>query len=46
MPENGLELAQIGDILIIARSYESLEPFKKTLTAILVDSINEFRVFL
>jgi predicted enzyme related to lactoylglutathione lyase len=46
MPEVGLELAQIDDILIIAGSPESLKPFKRTQATFLVDSLEEYEEFL
>ncbi len=44
--EANLELAQIGDILIIAGSAESLKPVRDTQATFLVDSIKEFRDYL
>jgi hypothetical protein len=44
--EANLELAQIGDILIIAGSEEALKPVRDTKVTFLVDSIVEFRDFL
>ncbi len=41
-----LELAQIGNILIIAGSDEALRPVKDTQATFLVDSITEFKGFL
>ena len=41
-----LELAQIGNILILAGSDEALKPFKYTQATFLVDSIIEFKEFL
>jgi len=41
-----LELANIGNILIISGSDEALKPFKDTQATFLVDSIIEFREFL
>ena len=46
IPEIGLELAQIGDILLIAGSEEALKPFRSTRATFLVDSLDEFRAFL
>lgn len=46
MPQAGLELAQIGNILIIAGNEESLKPFRNTQATILVDSIDQFKAFL
>ncbi|AKB78254.1 hypothetical protein MSHOH_1771 [Methanosarcina horonobensis HB-1 = JCM 15518] len=42
----GLELAQIGDILLIAGSEEALKPFRSTQATFLVDSLDDFRAFL
>lgn len=39
IPQIGLELAQIGDILLITGSNEALKPFRSTQAAFLVDSI-------
>ena len=41
-----LELAQVGNILILSGSDEALKPFKDTQATFLVDSIIEFRNFL
>ncbi|MGB9979309.1 VOC family protein [Methanobacterium sp.] len=46
MPQAGLELAQIENILIIAGNEESLKPFKETRATLLVDSIAQFKTFL
>jgi predicted enzyme related to lactoylglutathione lyase len=46
IPQIGLELAQIGDILLIAGSDEALKPFRSTQATFLVDSLDEFRTFL
>ena len=46
IPQINLELAQIGDILLIAGSDEALKPFKNTQATFLVDSLDEFRAFL
>ena len=46
MPQAGLELAQIGNILIIAGNEESSKPFKETRATILVDSVDQFKAFL
>ncbi|AKB31533.1 hypothetical protein MSSIH_0843 [Methanosarcina siciliae HI350] len=46
IPQIGLELAQIGNILRIAGSDETLKPFRSTRTTFLVDSLDEFRVLL
>ncbi|WP_010240521.1 VOC family protein [Clostridium arbusti] len=44
--EMNLELAQIGNILILGGTDEALKPFKDTKATFLVDSIIEFREFL
>jgi predicted enzyme related to lactoylglutathione lyase len=41
-----LELATVGNILIISGSDEALKPFKDTQATFLVDSIIEFKEFL
>lgn len=46
IPQIGLELAQIGDILLIAGSDEALKPFRSTQATFLVDSLEEFRAYL
>ncbi|WP_339192905.1 VOC family protein [Aeribacillus sp. FSL K6-8210] len=46
MPEVGLELASIGDILLISGKEEDLAPFRQTSTTFLVDSLDEFKTFL
>jgi predicted enzyme related to lactoylglutathione lyase len=46
MPDVGLELAQIDDILIIAGLYQALKPFKKTQATFLADSVEEYQKFL
>lgn len=46
IPPIGLELAQIGDILLIAGSDEALKPFRSTQATFLVDSLDEFRAYL
>ena len=46
IPQIGLELAQIGDILLIAGSDEALKPFRSTQATFLVDSLDEFRAYL
>lgn len=38
----GLELASVGDILILAGSDQALEPFRKTKATFKVDDIHEF----
>ena len=42
----GLEMAHIGDILLIAGLDEALKPFRSTLATYLVDSLDEFKVYL
>jgi len=46
IPQIGLELAQVGDILLIAGSQEALKPFRSTKATFLVDSLDDFRAFL
>lgn len=46
MPQIGLELAQVRDVLIIAGSEEALKPFKSTQATFLVDSLDEFKAYL
>ncbi|MCQ1535386.1 VOC family protein [Methanosarcina sp. KYL-1] len=46
IPQIGLELAQVGNILLIAGSEEALKPFRATQATLLVDSIDEFKAFL
>jgi len=46
IPQIGLELAQVGDILLIAGSDEALKPFKSTQATFLVDSLDDFRAYL
>jgi len=46
IPQIGLELAQIGDILLIAGSDEALKPFRSTQATFLVDSLDEYRAYL
>lgn len=41
-----LELAQIGNLLLIGGSEEVLTPFRNTKATFLVDSIVEFKIFL
>lgn len=45
-PQEDLELAQIGNILILAGSNEALKPFRETQATFLVDSVVDFRNFL
>ena len=42
-PETGLELAQIGSVLLIAGSDAALAPFKATQATFLVDSLSEYK---
>ncbi|WP_297421846.1 VOC family protein [Clostridium sp.] len=44
--EANLELARLGNILIISGSDEALSPFRDTQATFLVDSIIEFREYL
>ncbi|HII93475.1 MAG TPA: VOC family protein [Methanosarcina sp.] len=46
IPQIGLELAQIGNILLIAGSDEALKPFRSTQATFLVDSLDEFKAYL
>lgn len=46
IPQIGLELVQIGNILIIAGSNEALKPFRSTQATFLVDSLDEFKAYL
>ena len=46
MPQNGLELASIDDLLLICGKEEDLNPFKQTNATFLVDSLDEFKDFL
>ncbi len=46
IPQIGVELAQIGNILLIAGSEEALKPFRNTQATFLVDSLDEYRAFL
>lgn len=41
-----LELAQVGDILIIGGSNDALKPIRETQATFLVDSVIEFKEFL
>jgi hypothetical protein len=45
-PQANLEIAQVGNILIISGSDEDLKPLKDTQATFLVDSIIEFKDFL
>jgi hypothetical protein len=44
--EAGLEIATVKNILIIAGPAKSLEPFRHTTATFLVDSVEEFKMFL
>jgi predicted enzyme related to lactoylglutathione lyase len=44
--EKHLELAAVGNLLIIAGKKKDLAPFKETRFTILVDSLKEFKTFL
>ncbi|KOA19173.1 glyoxalase-like domain protein [Clostridium homopropionicum DSM 5847] len=44
--EADLELAQIGNVLIISGTNEALKPFRSTQVTFLVDSVVEFKDFL
>lgn len=46
IPQIGMELAQIGDILLIAGSDEALKPFRSTQATFLVDFLDEFEAYL
>jgi predicted enzyme related to lactoylglutathione lyase len=46
MQQIGLELAQVGNILLIAGSDEALKPFRSTQATFLVDSLDEFKAYL
>ncbi len=46
LPQIGLELAQVGDILLVAGSDEALKTFRSTQSTFLVDSLDEFKAFL
>lgn len=45
MPSAGLELAVVGDLLIIAGTEEALRPFRATDATFLVDSLEEYHYF-
>ncbi|SDE13608.1 VOC family protein [Sporomusa acidovorans] len=45
-PQANLEIAQVGNILLISGSDESLRPLKDTQATFIVDSIIEFKNFL
>lgn len=42
-PEMNLELASVGDLLILAGSEDALKPFRETKATFKVDSIEEFK---
>lgn len=44
--EMQLELAQIGNVLILSGTDKALKPFRNTSATFLVDSVIEFRKFL
>jgi len=44
--EKALELAQIGNLLLIAGSEQALAPFRATQITVLIDSISEYKEFL
>lgn len=46
MPETGLELAVVQDIIIIGGTEEALHPFRPTSATYLVDSLDEYHRFL
>jgi predicted enzyme related to lactoylglutathione lyase len=46
MPEAGLEIARVENILLICGSAEALQPFKDTSATFLVDSLGEFEEYL
>jgi predicted enzyme related to lactoylglutathione lyase len=46
IPQIDIELAQIGDILLIAGTDDALQPFRSTQATFLVDSLDEFRAYL
>jgi hypothetical protein len=46
IPQIGLQLSQIGSILLIAGSEEALEPLRSTQATFLVNSLDEFRAYL
>ena len=45
-PQTNLEIAQVGNILLISGSDESLKPLKDTQATFIVDSIIDFKKFL
>ena len=46
IPQIGMELAQVGEILLIAGSDEALKPFRSPQATMLVDSLDEFKTYL
>ena len=46
MPATGLELAGVGEVLVIAGTDEALTPFRQTNATFLVDSLEEYHRFL
>ena len=46
LPAAGLELAQVGDLLIIAGKDAALQPVRATNATFLVDSVEEYLQFL
>jgi preprotein translocase subunit SecE len=38
-----LQLAQVGDVLIICGTEKAIEPFRKTAATFLVDSVEEYK---
>ena len=44
--EKNLELAVVGQFLLIAGSENNLEPFKETRITCVVDSVDDFKTFL
>ncbi|MCD8031555.1 MAG: VOC family protein [Bacteroides sp.] len=44
--ETGLEIAQVGNVLILAGSEEALKPFRETKATFIVNSIEEFKNYL
>jgi catechol 2,3-dioxygenase-like lactoylglutathione lyase family enzyme len=46
MPQIGVELAQVGDILLKAGSDEALKPFRSTQATFLVDSLDSLKLTL
>jgi predicted enzyme related to lactoylglutathione lyase len=42
----GLELATVGQVLLLAGTAEALEPFRATKATLLVDDLDEFQRFL